>query len=191
MNAVTPSVTASGEAFRIKSVDHTGFTVSSLEDSLAFWVDVLGFRHLYTWTFERSSFIEELVGVPGAAVRIAMVEGPGHMIELLEYSGPNDRQTYKPRSCDVGSVHVAFYVENMDALLARVASVGWLPVGNTQTVESGERKGLRLTYLRGPDGVTIEFLQRPEDAPNHQTQRGVVEAGTTAEVHSVQHRAEG
>jgi catechol 2,3-dioxygenase-like lactoylglutathione lyase family enzyme len=186
MNAVTQSGTAaSGKSFRIKRGDHTGFTVSSLEDSLAFWVDVLGFKHLYTWTFEPAPFIDELVGVRGAALRIAMVEGPGHMIELLEYSAPKDRQTYKPRSCDVGSVHVAFYVENIDALLARVASVGWLPVGETQTVSSGERKGLRLTYVRGPDGVTVEFLQRPEDAPSQATRHGVVE-GATAEAHSVQ-----
>lgn len=41
---------ARGGGFRIKSVDHTGFTVSSLDDSLEFWVGVLGFRHLYTWT---------------------------------------------------------------------------------------------------------------------------------------------
>ncbi len=88
-NAVTESVPAAGkDAFRIKSIDHTGFTVSSLEDSLKFWVDVMGFRHLYTWTFEAGPFIEELVGVPGAAMRLAMVEGPGHMIELLEYTSP-------------------------------------------------------------------------------------------------------
>jgi catechol 2,3-dioxygenase-like lactoylglutathione lyase family enzyme len=156
---------ASAETFKIKSIDHTGFTVSSLDDALKFWVDVLGFRHLYTWTFERGPFIEQLVGVPGAGMRLAMVEGPGHMIELLEYTSPDDRQIYKPRSSDVGSVHLAFYVENIDALLARLASVGWPTVGEVQTVESGERQGLRLIYVRGPDGITLEFLQRPEDAP--------------------------
>ena len=75
------------------------------------------------------------------------------------------RHVARLRSSDVGSVHLAFYVENIDALLARIANFGWLPVGNVQTVESGERKGLRLIYVRGPDGVTIEFLQLPEDAP--------------------------
>ena len=170
MNAVTrPGIAGggqalSGQAFSIRRVDHTGFTVSSLETSLAFWVDVLGFRHLYTWTFDRGPFIEQLVGVPGAGMRLAMVEGPGHMIELLEYTSPDDRQIFKPRSSDVGSVHLAFYVVNIDALLARLASVGWLTVGEVQTVESGERRGLRLIYVRGPDGITLEFLQRPEDA---------------------------
>jgi len=162
MNSGMQSGTAAGaERFWVNRIDHTGFTVSSLEDSLAFWVDALGFKHLYTWTFETAPFIEEMVGVPGAALRLAMVEGPGHRIELLEYTSPNDRQLYKPRSCDVGSVHLAFYVDNMDALLARVASLGWLPVGNIQTVESGERAGLRLIYVRAPDGITIEFFELP------------------------------
>ncbi|WP_456683390.1 hypothetical protein [Bradyrhizobium sp. S3.14.4] len=38
-------------------------------------------------------------------------------------------------------------------------------MGEVQTVEAGERKGLRLIYVRGPDGVTLEFLQLPDDAP--------------------------
>jgi catechol 2,3-dioxygenase-like lactoylglutathione lyase family enzyme len=171
--SVTHPSAQDGKAFTIKSVDHTGFTVASLEASLPFWVDVLGFKHLYTWTFETEPFIEEVVGVPGAAVRLAMVEGPGHRIELLEYTAPNDRQIYKPRSSDVGAVHLAFYVENIDALLARAASAGWLPVGKVQTVASGERQGLRLVYIRGPDGVTIELMQRPKDAQNWRRQQRV------------------
>jgi catechol 2,3-dioxygenase-like lactoylglutathione lyase family enzyme len=167
MNAGTPSqTTGSGGAFRIKNVNHTGFTVTSLEDALTFWIDVLGFRHLYTWNFETSPFVEQVTGVPGSAARLAMLEGHGYMIELLEYTAPDNRQTYKPRSCDVGSVHVAFYVDNLDALLARAASFGWLPVGSVQTMESGEREGLRLVYVRSPDGITIEFLELPEYAPD-------------------------
>src|SRR3954470_5717550 len=145
--------------FQVDCVDHTGITVSSLDEALSFWVSVMGFEHLYTWDFENSSFLEELVGVKAAAMRLAMVKGPGHLIELLEYRSPDDRQVLKPRSCDVGSVHVAFYVANLDALLARLGSVGWRALGKLQTVESGERAGLRLCYVRGPDGTTLEFLE--------------------------------
>lgn len=151
-------------SFRIKRADHTGITVSSLDEALSFWVGAMGFVHLYTWDFENSPFIEELVGVKEAAMRLAMVQGPGHMIELLEYRAPDGRQVIKPRSCDVGSVHVAFYVEDIDALLARIGAMGWRAVGKVERVESGERAGLRLVYVRGPDGVTLEFLQLPQDA---------------------------
>jgi catechol 2,3-dioxygenase-like lactoylglutathione lyase family enzyme len=143
----------------ISSVDHTGITVSSLEEALDFWVNVLGFQHLYTWNFENTPFIEKLVGVPGTAMSLARVEGYGHSIELLEYQAPADRKVIKPRSCDVGSVHIGLYVEDMDATLARVAEAGWMPVAEPQTIEDGERKGMRLIYVRGPDGVTIEFMQ--------------------------------
>ena len=34
-----------------------------------------------------------------------------------------------------------------------------MPVAEPQTVEGGERDGMRLIYVRGPDGVTIEFMQ--------------------------------
>ena len=148
-------------AFTIKAVDHTGITVSSLDDALAFWVGVLGFKYLYTTYFPNDSFIENVVGVPGAEMTLAMVEGPGHSIELLEYTAPPDREIIKPRSCDVGSVHIAFQVDDLDAIIDHIRQSGWHPAGTPQTVVEGERSGLRLAYVRGPDGVTLEFLQPP------------------------------
>jgi catechol 2,3-dioxygenase-like lactoylglutathione lyase family enzyme len=153
-------------SFRVESTEHTGITVSSLDEALSFWSGVMGFEHLYTWDFEDSSLLGDLVGVKAAAARIAMVKGPGHLVELLEYRSPNDRTVMKPRSCDVGSVHVAFLVENMDALLERISAVGWNALSGVQRVESGERTGLRLVYVRGPDGVTLEFLEYPKSSPS-------------------------
>jgi catechol 2,3-dioxygenase-like lactoylglutathione lyase family enzyme len=142
-------------------VDHTGITVSSLADSLDFWVGTLGFRHLYTWDFENDGFIENLVGVEGASLSLAMVEGYGHKIELLQYHSPADRSTVNARASDAGFIHIALYVDDLDALLERIKKDGWIPVGPPQCVEGGERDGLRLVYVRGPDGVTLEFLQPP------------------------------
>jgi catechol 2,3-dioxygenase-like lactoylglutathione lyase family enzyme len=157
-------MTKASAPFRIKSVDHTGITVSSLDAALSFWVGGMGFTHLYTWDFENTPFTEELVGVKPAAMRLAMVEGPGHLIELLEYRAPGNRQVLKPRPCDVGSVHVAFYVTNIRALVARLSTIGWNALGKVQTIESGDRTGLSLLYVRGPDGMTLEFFELPGDA---------------------------
>jgi catechol 2,3-dioxygenase-like lactoylglutathione lyase family enzyme len=152
-DAQAPAVTA--------KVDHTGITVSSLADALHFWVNVLGFRHLYTWEFENSLFIEDLVGVKGADLALAMVEGYGQRVELLEYRAPIGRKVIKPRSCDVGSVHIGLYVDDMEGVLARVRGAGWTSLSEPVTVRDGERTGLRLVYVRSPDGVTLEFLQLP------------------------------
>jgi len=149
----------SSSIFTIRRIDHTGITVARLDDHLGFWVGVFGFKHLYTTTFPNNPFIENVVGVSGAALRLAMLEAPGHFIELLEYTAPDSRTTMKPRSCDVGSVHLAFEVDDLDGILARIKRWGWNPVGTPQTVEEGDRAGLRLAYVRGPDGVTLELPQ--------------------------------
>ena len=54
--------------FRIIAADHTGITVSSLERSLAFWRDVLGFElsHAAHQTGEMASGI---TGVAGAEIK--------------------------------------------------------------------------------------------------------------------------
>lgn len=143
--------------------DHTGFTVESLKDSVDFWTRGLDFTHLYTNDYECSDFLDNVVGVKGASVTLAMVEAPGgQLIELLEYHSPEDRQSMQPRSCDVGSVHMAFTVTDVDDLLERIEGAdGWHRLGITQTVAEGERQGLKIAYARGPDGVTLEFLQWP------------------------------
>jgi len=162
MSAPSSGVLGVKPPVAVSRVDHTGITVSSLEQALDFWVEALGFRHLYTWQFENTPFIENLVGVEGAEMSLAMVEGYGHRVELIEYQAPADRKSFRPRSCDIGSVHIGLYVDDLDAALARVEEAGWSPVAEPQTARGGERDGMRLTYVRGPDGVTIEFIQ---DAP--------------------------
>lgn len=149
----------------ISKADHTGFTVRSVEESLKFWSEVLGFKHLYTKFYPSSDFLSNVVGVDSASVTLAMVEVPGgHLIELLEYHTPDDRQVFKPRSCDIGSVHLAFNVSDIEALLIKIEEAGWRRLGEIQTVADEDRLGLRIAYARGPDGETLEFLQWPEEA---------------------------
>jgi catechol 2,3-dioxygenase-like lactoylglutathione lyase family enzyme len=147
--------------FRIVATDHTGITVSNLERSLAFWRDVLGFQlsHRAHHTGELAS---EVTGVSGAEISIAVLEGYGHKIELLEYLAPGDRKRTDVRPCDVGSVHVAFTVENLDALLNAISTSGWRRAGKPQTLRSGPNAGKCVIYVRDPDGTTIEFMQLPD-----------------------------
>ena len=147
-------------SFRIFAADHTGITVSNLERSLEFWRDVLGFE-LSHRAQQKGELAEQITGVPGAEILIAIVKAPGHKIELLEYRAPVDRQHFRPRPCDVGSVHIALIVDNLDVVLARIASSGWKAAGKPQTLTAGPNAGKRVIYVRDPDGTTIEFMQMP------------------------------
>jgi glyoxylase I family protein len=147
--------------FHIIATGHTGITVSNLERSLAFWRDVLGFE-LSHRAHQIGELAEEITGVPGAEISLAVLKAPGHKIELLEYLAPKDRKHVDLRPCDVGSVHVAFTVENLDAVLNAIAASGWCAAGKPQTLQSGPNAGKRVVYVRDPDGTTIEFMQPPE-----------------------------
>ena len=119
------------KSFRIVAADHTGITVSNLERSLAFWRDVLGFE-LSHRAHQTGDLAGEITGVPGAEISLAVLKTPaGHKIELLEYLAPPDRKHVDPRPCDVGSVHVALTVDDLDAVLSAIAAFGWEIAGDT------------------------------------------------------------
>jgi glyoxylase I family protein len=147
--------------FRILAADHTGITVSNLERALAFWRDVLGFELSHT-AHQTGEMAREITGVAGAEIKLAVVKAPGgHKVELLEYLGPADRKRHvNPRPCDVGSVHVAFIIEDLDAILSAINASGWKAAGKPQTLQSGPNAGKRVVYVRDPDGTTIELMQQ-------------------------------
>ena len=146
--------------FHIIATDHTGLTVANIDRSLAFWQDVLGFE-LSHRAHHTSDLASEVTGVPGAEISIAVLKAPGHRIELLEYHAPADRKRADLRPCDVGSVHVALTVDNLDAVLSTIAASGWGAVGKPQILKTGPNAGKRIVYVRDPDGTTIEFMQPP------------------------------
>jgi catechol 2,3-dioxygenase-like lactoylglutathione lyase family enzyme len=146
---------------RIIAADHTGITVSNLERSLEFWQNVLGFEFSHR-AHQTSEMASEITGVSGAEIKIAVVKAPGgHKIELLEYLAPPDRKHVDLRPCDVGSVHVALTVDDLESVLQKIAASGWKAAGKPQTLQSGPNAGKRVVYVRDPDGTTIELMESP------------------------------
>ena len=155
---------STSKPFRIIAADHTGITVSNLERSLAFWRDALGLE-LSHRAHQTGELAQEITGVVGAEISLAVLKTPGgHKIELLEYLAPPDRRQVDPRPCDVGSVHVALTVDNLDAVLRAIAAFGWSASGQPQMLQSGPNAGKRVVYVRDSDGTTIELMQPPHFA---------------------------
>ena len=156
-------MSTSTNGFRILAADHTGITVSNLERSLAFWRDALGFEPSHT-AHQSGEMAREITGVVGAEIKLAVVKVPGgHKIELLEYLAPAERKwNVNLRPCDVGFVHVALIVDDLDAILSAINASGWKAAGKPQTLRSGPNAGKQVVYVRDPDGITIEFMQPPE-----------------------------
>ena len=147
--------------FNITATNHTGLTVSDIDRSLAFFRDVLGFE-VTAKTHHSGRMTEQITGVPDAEMEIAFVELPGHRIELLQYLQPDGRRVSDLRPCDTGFAHLAFEVDDVEAVLEAIKAGGFAAVNPPASPETGPRKGGKVVYTRNLDGIVLEFQQTPK-----------------------------
>jgi len=147
-------------SFRILSTNHTSFTVSSLDRTIAFFRDCLGFQ-VVSRAPRDPAIIRQVTGVAGAEMEVAFLRGPGQVIELIEYKAPADRGRVSARPCDTGFAHIAFDVDDAEAAVAAVAKHGVHPINPPVAINAGPNKGRKVVYVRDADGVTIEFIEAP------------------------------
>ena len=62
--------------------------------------------------------------------------------------------------CDVGAAHIAFDVEDLRAVVDASLRNGATLMGEMLEITGGPNRGGRVAYVRDPDGVTMEFIQR-------------------------------
>ena len=143
---------------RVRATNHTSFTVSDLDRSIAFFSEVLGFE-MVNRALRDPKLISSITGIPGADIEVAYIQGPGHRLELIQYHGPSERSQVDSRPCDSGFAHVAYDVDDVDAAVAASAPHQVLPIGEVTVIDKGPNAGRKVVYLRDPDGVTIEYIE--------------------------------
>jgi catechol 2,3-dioxygenase-like lactoylglutathione lyase family enzyme len=148
-----------GEHALIKSIHHTCISVSDLELSIAFYRDMLGLELL---TVEESELSgddrSDTLGVSQAQVRLAIFRVGGTRLELIEYVTPRGRP-YDRRNNDVGAMHIAFQVDDIDSAYRSLLEKDVQFTGPPATIPAGPLKGWRWTYFLDPDGVALELIQ--------------------------------
>jgi catechol 2,3-dioxygenase-like lactoylglutathione lyase family enzyme len=138
--------------------NHTSFTVSSLDRTIAFFRDCLGFD-LVSRAPRNPDLVSRITGVAGAEVTVAFLRGAGHTIELIEYGAPADRGKVVARPCDAGFAHVAFNVDNVAAAIEAAEQFGVKAVAPPVAIDQGPNRGRKVAYVRDADGITIEFIE--------------------------------
>ena len=56
---------------------------------------------------------------------------------------------------------MAYDVDDIDAAMAAAAAHQVTPIGEVAIIDQGPNAGGKVVYLRDPDGITIEFIQKP------------------------------
>ena len=138
--------------------DHTSFTVSDVERSVAFYRDVLGFT-LLSLAERPPAFSELATGIPGAHLKTAYLEIPGgHRLELIQYLSPPGAKL-DSQTNNVGSAHLALIVEDLRGLHRELKAKGFRFKGEPIEIPAGPNKGNWMVYLLDPDDFTLELIQ--------------------------------
>jgi catechol 2,3-dioxygenase-like lactoylglutathione lyase family enzyme len=156
-------VSATVERMTIKRMDHVGIVVDDLAAATAFFVE-LGLKLQGEGPVE-GGWVDRVVGLEGVRAQIAMLETPdGHgRLELTQFhapsgpSGPSGPGGDRHAPANTPGIrHVAFAVENIDAVVAGLRGRGAELVGEVERYEDS----YRLCYVRGPEGIIVELAEQ-------------------------------
>jgi lactoylglutathione lyase len=143
----------------ITKAHHTGLTVRSLEHSIAFYQDILGFQVIFRWN-PKAPYIGQLVGYPDVDLHAAILSVPNSevILELLEYRGVSQTPVDMANG-NIGNAHIAFAVDELEPFYARLAALGVKSVSPPVTPTIGPNRGGRAVYLIDPDGFRVELIE--------------------------------
>lgn len=140
----------------ITGMNHISFTVSDLDRSIEFYQAAFGME-VFSKAPRPIDFTSRVTGIPGASLMIAYVGGPGYTLELIQYLEP-EADKIDTRTCNVGSAHAAFNIDNFDEFLERAVAAGARLAGEVAEVPAGPNQGKPVAYIEDPDDNTIELL---------------------------------
>jgi catechol 2,3-dioxygenase-like lactoylglutathione lyase family enzyme len=140
----------------IGRMDHVGIVVDDLAAATEFFVE-LGLELQGEGSVE-GQWVDRIVGLEGVRTELAMMQTPdGHgRLELVKFHSPSNQgdNGHAPANAP-GIRHVAFAVDDLDAVVARLRARGAELVGEVESYKDI----YRLCYVRGPEGIIIELAE--------------------------------
>jgi catechol 2,3-dioxygenase-like lactoylglutathione lyase family enzyme len=151
----------------VRGINHIGLTVPDLTQAEGFFTDVMGCEK--TMSFgpfmdDKGTFMQDLLDVDPRAVveQITLMRcGFGSNIELFKYTAP-DQKTVTARNSDIGGHHIAFYVDDIDAVAASLKEKGIRTLMGPLPVSEGPGAGQSIIYFFAPWGLQLEAISFPQ-----------------------------
>lgn len=131
---------------------HFAVTVGDLDESVAFYRDVLGLDVLTRFAVGGDAFATG-VGVEGARAEFAHMDAGDARVELVEYT-PEGDAVEADRLNQPGATHLGLEVEDLDAVYDALPE-DTETIAEPQTTESGTK----ILFVSDPDGTLVELLE--------------------------------
>jgi catechol 2,3-dioxygenase-like lactoylglutathione lyase family enzyme len=136
--------------------DHVGTVVDDLDAAQEFFL-ALGFV-LEGRGMMDDRVVDRIVGLDGVRSEVAMVRTPDGTgrLELIKYHAPADTDGPHPLAANrFGFRHICLEVTDLNATVDGLRDKGFDLVGEVEDFGGA----YRLCYLRGPEGLIVEFSQ--------------------------------
>lgn len=151
----------------VRGINHIGLTVPDLAQAESFFTDVMGCEKATSFgpfMDDKGTFMQDLLDVDPRAVveEITLMRcGFGSNIELFKYTAP-DQKTVVARNSDIGGHHIAFYVDDIDAVAADLKAKGIRTLMGPLPVSDGPAAGQSIIYFFAPWGLQLEAISFPQ-----------------------------
>ena len=147
----------------IQGFSHVGVCVSDLERSTRFYVEVLGFRELFT--MQMGDEVAATMEVDEPRFESRMLLRDDVRIELLHWLSLDAVGDGQRRPMDrLGMTHLCFRVDDVDDLVESAERCGGAVHRQTRSVlDHGPEQTVGLMYLTDPDGTRIECMSGTPD----------------------------
>ena len=132
---------------------HICVAVSDAEASLRFYRDLLGMNVFFDIGLEGES-MEAVTGEAGAKGRMIGGLLGGTVVELLEF-GHRELERRAERA-NLGYTNMSLSVADLDAAHRTIRDAGYEP--EQEPVDIG---GVRMFFVRDPDGTPVELVEYP------------------------------
>jgi catechol 2,3-dioxygenase-like lactoylglutathione lyase family enzyme len=141
----------------IQRMEHVGIVVDDLAAAIEFFVE-LGLEPGGKGQVE-GSWVDRIVALDEVRAELVMLRTPDGQgeIELVKFHSPPtpDGDPRAPANAP-GLRHLAFLVEDIDAMVAGLRARGTELVGELVRYENS----YRLCYVRGPEGIIVELAEK-------------------------------
>jgi catechol 2,3-dioxygenase-like lactoylglutathione lyase family enzyme len=138
-------------------MDHVGIVVDDLAAATEFFAE-LGFEPQGDGTVE-GRWVDRIIGLEGVRRTSTMLQTPdgNRVLELVKFHSPSHQGDNRPAPANAPGIrHVAFAVEDIDAVVTGLQARGAELVGEVENYEDI----YRLCYVRGPEGIIVELAER-------------------------------
>ncbi len=138
-------------------MEHIGIVVEDLAAATEFFIE-LGLVLQGECTVE-GRWVDRVVGLEGVLADIAMMQTPDGCgrLELTKFHSPSRQGENRLAPANTPGIrHIAFAVEDIDAVLVRLRARGAELVGELERYEDS----YRLCYVCGPSNIIIELAEK-------------------------------